>query len=46
VNAADPTALVVYPVSIAIACSVSLALTVTGPVYRLDDAVGVVPFVV
>jgi hypothetical protein len=41
-----PTALFVYPVSTAMAFSVSVALTAIAPVYLVDDVVGVVPFVV
>jgi hypothetical protein len=46
VYVADPVTLVVYPVSRAIACSVPEAETATGPLYTLDEVVGVVPFVV
>ncbi len=40
-----PTALL-SPVTSAMASSVSVELTVIGPVYAVDDAVGVVPLVV
>ena len=43
---ADATALLVSPVAAAIASSVSVELTVIGPVYRVEDVVGVVPLVV
>ena len=43
---ADATALLVSPVATAIAFSVSVVLTVTGPVYLVEDVVGVVPLVV
>jgi hypothetical protein len=36
----------VYPDSTAIASSVSVVLTVIGPVYFVDDVVGVFPLVV
>ena len=38
--------LLVYPVSTAIACRVSVELTVMAPLYAFDDVVGVVPSVV
>ena len=43
---ADATALFVSPVATAIACSVSVEPTVIGPVYSVEDVVGVVPLVV
>ena len=43
---ADATALLVSPVATAIASSVSVELTVMGPVYWVEDVVGVVPLVV
>ena len=43
---ADATPLLVSPVATAIACSVSVVLTVIGPLYCVDDVVGVVPLVV
>ena len=43
---ADATALLVSPVATAIACSVSVELTVIAPVYWVEDVVGVVPLVV
>ena len=46
VKAADATALLVSPESTAIASRVSVELTAMGPVYRLEDVVGVVPLVV
>jgi hypothetical protein len=36
----------VSPVSTAIACSVSVELTVMGPTYGVEEEVGVVPLVV
>ena len=44
VYAADAIAL--SPVVAAIACSVSVELTVMGPLYWVEDVVGVVPSVV
>jgi hypothetical protein len=41
-----PTALVASPLATAIASIVSVALTVSGPVYWVELVVGVVPFVV
>ena len=40
------TALVVYPDATAIALIVCVVVTVIGPVYGVDDVVGVLPFVV
>ena len=40
------TALVVYPDATAIALIVWVVVTVIGPVYGVDDVVGVLPFVV
>jgi hypothetical protein len=46
VNAAEATALFENPVATAIASMVSVDETVIAPLYRVDDAVGIVPFVV
>ena len=46
VKVADATALLVSPEAAAIAWSVSVALTVIGPVYGVEDVVGVLPLVV
>jgi len=46
VYAACPTALAVYPLAAAIAFNVSLAVTLIGPEYGVDDVVGVEPSVV
>jgi hypothetical protein len=44
--AAEVTPLFVYPGAVAKACTVSEDATVTGPVYKLELVVGVVPSVV
>jgi hypothetical protein len=46
VYAAAATALLVSSLSTAIACSVSVELTAMGPVYWVEDVVGVAPLVV
>jgi hypothetical protein len=46
VYAAVATLLLAYPVSSAIAFRVSVALTVIGPLYRVEAEVGAEPFVV
>jgi hypothetical protein len=46
VYAAVAVALLVYPVSAAIASRVSVALTVSAPEYLFEEVVGVVPSVV
>jgi hypothetical protein len=43
---ADATALLVKPVSTAMASRVSVALTVTGPLYFVEEAEGAVPLAV
>jgi hypothetical protein len=43
---APATALAEYPLAVAIASSVSVAGTVTGPPYTAELVVGVAPFVV
>jgi hypothetical protein len=46
VYSADATALLASSPSTAIACSISVELTVMGPVYWVEDVVGVLPLVV
>jgi hypothetical protein len=46
VYVAVPTALVVKPLAVAIALIVSVELTVIGPLYTVEDVVGVLPSVV
>jgi len=43
---ADPTVLSTYPGAIAVAIRVSVELTVTGPVYCVEEAVGALPLAV
>ena len=43
---AEATPLLVSPLAAAMASIVSVELTVMGPVYGVEDVVGVVPFVV
>ena len=46
VYAAEPTAELARPLDVAIALSVRLAPTATGPVYTVEPVVGVLPSVV